>query len=51
MTQIEVCLVAVDGDVAFSVLIGIESARVDVDVGVEFLNGDLIAAREQQARH
>ncbi len=41
---------AIDGDVALAVLIRVQRARVDVDVGVKLLAGDTVAAREQQAR-
>ena len=43
MAQVEVGLVAVGGDVAFTVLIGIERSRVYVDVWVEFLYRHFIA--------
>ena len=40
VTEVEVGLRAVFGDVAFPVLVGIERSGVDVDVGIEFLDGD-----------
>ena len=43
--QVEVGFMAIDGDVALAVLIGVERTGVDVDVGVELLAGDAIAAR------
>ena len=47
--QVQVSLMAIDGDVALAVLVGVQRARVDVDVGVKLLAGDTIATREQQA--
>ena len=44
MSEVEVGLRAVLGDEHFAVLIGAHSAGVDVDVGVEFLRGDLYSA-------
>ena len=41
--QVEVGLHAVGSDVAFAVLVGVECAGVDVDVGVELLDGNLVA--------
>ena len=49
VSQVEVGLGAVLGDVAFAVLVGVERSGIDVDVGVEFLNGHRIAAGLQQA--
>ena len=48
MSEVEVCLHAIDSDVALAMLVGIEGARVDVDVGVELLNGDLVATCLQE---
>ncbi len=42
--QVEIGLVPVDGHVAFPVLVGVERAGVDVDVGVELLDGHFIAS-------
>ena len=50
VAEVEVGLVAVDGHVAFAVLVGVERARVDVDVGVELLDSDPVASAEQEAR-
>ena len=50
VAQVQVGLMAIDGHVALAVLIGVQRARVDVDVGVKLLAGDTVAAREQQAR-
>ena len=47
MSEVEVCLVAVDGYVALAVLVGVERPWVHVDVGVEFLYGHPIASRYQ----
>ena len=48
VSQVEVSLVAVHGDVALAVLVGVQRARVDVDVRVEFLDGYVIASGLQQ---
>ena len=40
MTEVEVCLSAVFRHITFTVLIRIERAGVNIDIGVEFLNGD-----------
>ena len=39
VTQIQVCLHTVVGHIALSVLVGIERARVYIDIRVEFLDG------------
>ena len=39
VAQVEVGLEAVAGDVAFTVLVWVECARIYVDVGIEFLDG------------
>ena len=44
MPQVEVGFHSVGSDVAFAVLVGVECARVDVDVGVELLDGNPIAS-------
>ena len=49
VSQIQICLGAVVGDEDFSVLDRIHGARIDVDIRIEFLHGDLIAARFQKA--
>ena len=46
--EIQVGLRAVFRDVAFSVLIGVERAGIDVDVGVEFLDRDAQSSRFQE---
>ena len=50
VAQVEVGLVAIDRDVALTVLIGVQRPRVDVDIGVKLLAGDAVATREQQSR-
>ena len=45
VAQVEVSLHTIDGHVALAVLIGVQRSWVDVDIGVEFLNGDLKATR------
>ena len=44
MTEVEVGLEAISGDVAFAVLVRVQRARVDVDVRVEFLDCYLVTA-------
>ena len=48
MAQVQVGLGAVFRDVALTVLIRIERTGIDVDVGIEFLDGDAKAARLQE---
>ena len=48
VTEVKVGLHAVNRDVAFAVLVRIERARVDIDVWVKLLDGNLIASRLQQ---
>ena len=50
VAEIEVGFLTVVRYVAFSVLIGIERAGVDVDVGIKLLNRDVVAASLQQLR-
>ena len=50
VTQVQVGLMAIDSDVALAVLIGVQRARVDVDIGVKLLAGDAVTTREQQSR-
>ncbi len=45
MSQIQICLSAVIRDEDFAVLHRIHGSRVDVDIRVEFLHGDFVAAR------
>ena len=45
VTEVEVGLLTVDGYIAFAMFIGVERAGVDIDIGVELLNGYLIASR------
>ena len=48
VAEVEVGLHAIYGDVAFAVLIGIERAGVDIDIGIKLLDGNLVAACLQQ---
>ena len=48
VTEVEVGFVAVDSYVAFAVLVWVECSRVDVDVGVEFLDCYFVAASFEQ---
>ena len=49
VTQVQVGLMAIDGDVALAVLIGVERTRIDVDIGVKLLARHAVSAREQQS--
>ena len=49
VAEVEIGLLTVDGYVAFAVFVGVESARVDVDIRVELLDGDAVAASLKQA--
>ena len=48
VAEVEVGLHAIDGHIALAMLVGIERSRVDVDVGIELLDGDGVAAGLQQ---
>lgn len=48
VAQVEVGFRAILGDEDFAVLIGVHGAGVDVEIGVEFLDGHRIAARLQK---
>ena len=48
VTEVEVGLMAVDSDIALAMFVGIQSAGVDVDVRVEFLNCHPVTPRFQQ---
>ena len=48
VTQVKVGLHAVGCHIAFTMLIGVQCPRVDIDVGVELLNGYPVATRLQQ---
>ena len=48
MPEIQVRFHAICRHIAFAVFVGIERTGVDVDVWIELLDGDLIAARLQQ---
>ncbi len=43
MSEVQVGFVPIIGDIAFAVLVGIEGAWVNVDVGVELLYRDAVA--------
>ncbi len=49
MSEIQIGFVSVGGHIAFPVLVGIESAGIYVDVGIEFLDGYAITAGLKQA--
>ena len=44
MTEVKICLHAIYSNVAFSMLIRIEGARVNVDVRIKLLNGNVVAS-------
>ena len=44
VSEVKVGLLSVVGDITFAVLVGVERTGVDVDVGVELLNGYVITA-------
>ena len=48
VAEVEVGLGAVDGHVALAMFVGVQRPRVDIDIRVEFLYGDGIAAGLQQ---
>ena len=48
MAEVEVGLGAVVGDEDLAVLVGRHRARIDVEIGVELAQADLVAARLQQ---
>ena len=48
VAEVEVGLRAVNGHIAFAVLVGVQRPRIDIDVGIDFLDGDGIAAGLQQ---
>ncbi len=48
VSQVEVGLSAVLGNIALTVLVGVERTRIDIDVGVELLVGDRIATGLEQ---
>ena len=43
MSEIEVRFVTIVGDIAFAVFVGVQRPWVDIDIGVEFLDGDAVA--------
>jgi hypothetical protein len=48
MAEVEVGLGAVVGHIDFAVLVGRHRARIDVEIGVELADSDLVATRLQQ---
>ena len=48
VSQVEVCLHAICRHVAFAMLVGVQRPWVNVDIRVELLNGDFVAACLQQ---
>ena len=50
MSKVKVSLMPVFGNIAFAMLIGVESTRVDVDIGVKLLNGNFEPAGLQEHR-
>ncbi len=44
VAEVEVGLLTVGCDVTFAMLVGVERARVDVDVRIKLLNGDAVTA-------
>ena len=50
MAEVEVGLGAVVGDVDLAMLVGRHRPRIDVEIGVELAQADLVAARLQQRR-
>lgn len=49
MTEIQIGFRTVIGDEDLAVLVRAHGARVDIDVRVEFLNGDFVASVLQQS--
>ena len=48
MSQIQVCLRSVIRDIYFSVLNGIHGSRINIDVRIKFLHGNLVASGLEQ---
>ena len=48
VAEVEVGLHTVDGDIALAVLVWIECSRIDVDVRVKLLDGDVVASCLQE---
>ena len=48
MPEVKICLGAIIGHKYLTMLVGIHCARVDIDVGVELLNGDTKATLAKQ---
>ena len=49
VAQVQVCFGTVVGDEYFAVLVGAHGARVDIDVGIEFLDGNLVSSVLQKS--
>ena len=43
MSEVKVGLVTIVSDIAFAVFVGVQRTRIDIDVRVEFLDGDAVA--------
>ena len=48
MSKVKVGFHAINRYVTFAMLVGIEGTRINVDVGVKFLDGNVVASRLQQ---
>jgi hypothetical protein len=44
VSQVEVGFIPVHSNIAFAMLIGVKGSGVDINIGVELLNGDFIAS-------
>lgn len=49
MSQVQVCFCAIVGDKYFAMLVWRHGAWVDIDVGIELLNGDAQSSRFKQS--
>ena len=49
VAQVQVCFRTVVGDEDFAVLVGAHGARVNIDVGIEFLDGNLVSSVLQKS--
>ena len=48
VSQVEIGLHAVYRNVALAVFVGVERSGIDIDVGIELLNGDVVASCLQE---
>ena len=48
VSEVEVGLHAINSYITLTVLVGVERARVDIDVRIKFLNGDVVASGLQK---